>query len=469
VRTVAVLAAGAAALGILQTLVAPALPAIQAELHTSTNAVAWALTIFTFVGALSAPLFGRLGDIFGRVRMLQVVLATIVLGCVISAASHSLPMLLAGRALQGVGTSVFALGFAVARDELPPAQRATGLGLLSATWGLGGGLGFVLSGPVVENLSYEWIFWLGAIVFAAAFVATRLWVPESPITSRAPVDFVGAGLFGAGLGSLLLALSQGLRWGWTSAPIVALAAGGAILLVAWVRWEFRTAHPLADLRLMQHRAVWAVNLSQLLGGIGMFMTFVLIPKFVETPASAGYGFGASVTAGGLFLLPWTLAMLTGAVSSGLLANRLGSRILFQTGTGLGLFAFLFLVVAHDHVWQILVANFCAGLGLGLGHSATANLIAQAVPQAQLGEANGMTVIMRGTGNAAGSQLAATIVTASALAATGVPTERGYTLAFAAGAVAIALALGFALAIPRPQTRSNAGLVEAAEVPAGSGA
>ncbi len=424
--------------------------------------------MFTFVGALSAPILGRLGDIFGRVRMLELSLASVVVGCLISAATHSLAMLLAGRALQGVGTSVFSLGFAIARDELPRERRAMGLGVLSATWGLGGGLGLVLSGPVVSNLSYEWIFWLGAIVFAAALVATHLLVPESPVSSRAPVDFVGAALFASGLGSLLLGLSQGLRLGWTSVPIVGLALAGAALLGAWVRWELRTAYPIADLRLLRLRAVWTVHVSQFFGGVGIFMTFVLIPKFVETPESAGYGFGASVTTAGLFMLPWTFAMLAGAVSSGLLANRFGSRVLFQTGMLMGFLAFGLLVVAHDQVWQILVANFFSGLGLGLSHSATANLISHAVPPSQLGEANGMTVIMRGTGNATGTQVAATFVAGSVAAATALPTEHGYTLAFAAGAIAIGIAFAAALTIPRPRRRSTVDFVEAAEVPAASG-
>jgi MFS family permease len=466
-RTLVVVASSAIALGILQTLIFPALPAIQRQLHTSTNSVAWALTVFTFVGALAAPILGRLGDIFGRVRMLELVLVLIVAGCVVSGLAHSLTVLLLGRAMQGVGTSVFALSFAIARDELPLERRATGLGVISASWALGGGLGLVLSGPIVQNLSYEWIFWIGAIVFSCALLATHLLVPESPVKTPAPIDWVGALLFGAGLGALLLALSEGLSWGWTSAPILVLATLGPVVLVGWMRWELGTPHPLADLRLLKQRGVWSVNVSQFLSGIGMFMTFLLIPKFVETPTSAGYGFGVSLTGAGLFLLPWSFAMLGGAVCSGLLANRVGSRILFQGGTFLALVAFVFLVVAHDSVWQIVVANLLTGLGIGLSHSATANLISQAVPQAQLGEANGMTVIMRGSGSAVGGQLAATLVAGSAVAATALPTEHGYVLAFAAGATSIALALVAGLAIPHRGNVARRGVLRAAEVPASS--
>jgi MFS family permease len=466
VRTLLVLAGSSLALGLLQTMVFPALPEIQQKLHTSTNSVAWALTIFTFVGALAAPILGRLGDIFGRVRMLELVLVLIISGCVVSGLAHSLSVLLLGRAMQGAGAAVFALTFAIARDELPFERRATGLGVISAMWAFGGGLGFVLSGPIVQTLSYEWIFWFGTILFVAALVATRVFIPESPVKSPAPIDWVGAVLFATGLGSVLLAISQGLRWGWTSAPIVGLGTLGSLALLTWIPWELRTPHPLADLRLLQRRGVWPVNLSQFLSGIGMFMTFLLVPKFVETPVSAGYGFGMSVTGGGLFMLPWSLAMLGGAVCSGVLANRLGSRILFQLGTLSALAAFVMLVVAHASIWQVVVANILSGLGLGLSHSATANLISQAVPQQQIGEANGMTTIMRGSGNAAGSQLAATLVAGSVIAATGLPSEHGYTVAFAAGAVSIALALVAAFAIPQREGAPR-GAFESAEVPASS--
>src|ERR671922_260986 len=181
-----------------------------------------------------------------------------------------------------------------------PAARGSADG---RSGGRGGGGGLVLSGLIVDNLSYEWIFWFGLIVVLVAMVATHLFVPESPVKSPARIDWTGAALLSAGLVCMLLAVSQGNDWGWDSARIVGLFAAAAVILTAWVRFEQRQPQPLVDIALLRRRGVWTTNLTGLLIGFGMFGSFILIPQFVQTPEQAGYGFGADVTAAGLFLLP----------------------------------------------------------------------------------------------------------------------------------------------------------------------
>jgi EmrB/QacA subfamily drug resistance transporter len=445
--TLAVLAVAALAYALLQTMVAPALPEIQHELGVSTTSVTWVLTVYLLTASIATPILGRLGDMFGKERTLVAVLGLFALGSLISAVSHSLPLLVAGRAVQGAAGAVFPLAFGIIRDEFPPERVATGIGLISATFGIGGGGGLVLSGLIVDNLSYEWIFWFGLAVVLVAMLATHLFVPESPVKSPARIDWTGAALLSAGLTCMLLAVSQAGDWGWGSPEIVGLFAAAAAILVIWVRFEQRQPQPLVDIGLLRRQGVWTTNLTGLLIGFGMFGSFILIPQFVQTPEQAGYGFGADVTAAGLFLLPSAAVMLVAGPLAGALAGRSGSKLPLLLGTACAALSFGFLSVAHGEQWELIAATALLGLGIGLSFASMANLIVEAVPQEQTGEATGMNTIMRTVGGAFGAQIAAAIIAGNAVAGSAYPAEEGYTEAFVISAAALCLALLAAFLIP----------------------
>jgi EmrB/QacA subfamily drug resistance transporter len=446
--TLAVLATAAMAYAISQTMVAPALPEIQHDLGVSQTQVTWVLTVYLLTASIATPIVGRLGDMFGKERMLTVTLIAFAAGLLISALSHSIELLVIGRAVQGLGGAVFPLAFGIIRDEFPREKVATAIGLISATFGIGGGAGLVLSGLIVDHLAYEWIFWLAFVVVAGALVATKLWVPESPVRAAARIDWGGAALMSAGLASVLLAVSEGNSWGWESGQTVGVLAGGVAILAVWSWYETRVDAPLVDMRMMRRRGVWTTNLTALLVGFGMFGSFILTPQFVQTPEIAGYGFGASVTEAGLFLLPSTVIMLIAGPVSGWLGTRVGSRVPVLLGTLAASLAFLWLALMHEHPWQIVFGVALLGVGIGLSFAAMANLIVEAVKQSETGVATGMNTIMRTVGGALGGQIAASIVTAHMEVGTSFPVESGYTVAFLMSAVGLLLAFGAALAIPR---------------------
>jgi EmrB/QacA subfamily drug resistance transporter len=450
--TLGVLVIGALAYALSQTLVAPALPEIQRELQTSTTAVTFVLTGYLLSASVATPVVGRLGDMFGKERMLVATLSVFALGSVVAALSHSIELLIAGRVIQGVGGAVFPLSFGIIRDEFPRERVATGIGLISATFGIGGGAGLVLSGLIVDNLSYEWLFWLGLIVVAIAIVATHLFVPESPVKTPARIDWGGAALLSGGLIALLIAVSEGNAWGWESVRVLGLFATAAVLLSAWTVFEQRAPQPLVDMSMMRGRAVFTTNLTGLLVGFGMFGSFILIPQFVQMPPGAGFGFGANVTQAGLFLLPSAAVMLVAGPFAGWLGGRFGSKLPLVLGTLIGAGSFVWLATAHDERWTIYVGVTLLGIGIGFSFAAMANLIVEAVDQSQTGVATGMNTIMRTIGGALGGQIAASIV-AGHLAAAGLPDESGFTIAFVMSAVGMAAAFALALAIPgRPRRR-----------------
>jgi len=444
--TLAVLVTGALAYALAQTMIAPAIPEIQRDLGTTTTLVTFALTAFLLTASVSTPIMGRLGDMFGKERMLVVALVIFALGSLVCALSHSIGVLIAGRAIQGAGGAIFPLSFGIIRDEFPAEKVATGIGLISATFGIGGGAGLVVSGLIVDNTSYEWIFWLGLIVAIPAVIATHLFVPESPVKNPARIDWIGAGLLSVALTALLVAVSEGDGWGWTSPGFLGLIALAIVVALVWVRYELRHPEPLVDMRMMRDRPVLTTNLTALLVGFGMFGSYILIPQFVEVPAATGFGFGASVTEAGLFMLPSALVMLVAGPISGVMGSRYGSKLPLLIGTVLACLSFASLAVWHDSHASVYVATALMGLGIGFAFAAMANLIVEAVDQSQTGIATGMNTIMRSIGGAIGGQVSASIL-AGHIGAAGLPSESGYSIAFAVSAVGLLLAIAATLAIP----------------------
>jgi EmrB/QacA subfamily drug resistance transporter len=462
--TFAVLALAGISYALLQSLVAPALPVIQRDLHTTTTAVTWVFTSFLLSASVATPIAGRLGDMFGKERTMLFVLGILAAGTFVSALAHSIAVLVVGRIIQGTGGAIFPLAFGIIRDEFPPGQVASGIGFISALLGVGGGAGIILAGPIVEHLSYHWLFWLPLIPIVVSAVATHLWVPESPFKPGGRVNWLGAGLLTSWLVTLLLATSQGPTWGWTDPRVIGLYAVSVVLIAVWIVTESRAAEPLVDMAMMRLRGVWTTNTAATLLGFGMYGSFITIPQFVEAPASAGYGFHASVTQAGLFLVPSTAGMLAVSPLAGRFAHSVGSRVALMAGALLTMVCFVLLAAAHTHSWEIYLASAFLGAGIGLAFAALANLIVEAVPSEQTGVATGMNTIMRTIGGAIGAQVSASIISAT-LEASGVPTERGFTIAFALSAAALFVSFLAAFAVPR-KPRVRLGGAEAAAVRSG---
>jgi MFS family permease len=280
------------AYALMQSLVVPALPVLQHDLHTSPTGVAWVFTSYLLAASVVTPIAGRLGDIYGKRRVLVLTLAGCAAGTLLAALATTLPVMLVARTIQGLGGAIFPLAFGIIRDEFPRERVAGAIALVSGLLGIGGGLGIVLAGPILQHLSQHWLFWIPLIVITAATIAALVVIPESPLRAPSQVNWLGAFLLSAWLVCLLLAVSEAPTWGWLDVRTVSLLAGAVVLLVLWVLAEHRSGQPLVDMRMMQLRGVWTTNMVALLLGFGMYSAFILIPQFVQEPVSTGYGFGA---------------------------------------------------------------------------------------------------------------------------------------------------------------------------------
>jgi EmrB/QacA subfamily drug resistance transporter len=445
-RTLLILGVAALAFALAQTTLIPAIPELATGLHTDAAGVTWTLTGYLVAAAVFTPLVGRLGDIFGKRRLLVIALLIFAVGSVVAAVSGTLWVVVAGRVVQGAGGGIFPLCFAIIRDEFPRERVARGIGLMSAIAGIGGGLGLIVGGLLADYASYHWIFWLGAVMGVAAAVATWLLVPESPIRTPARLDVRGAVVLAVGLVLPLVAITQANQIGWGHPRTIGLIGGGLVVLALWVVLQRRTTEPLVDIASFAAPPVLMTNIATLLVGFGMFGSFILIPTLAESPQATGYGFGVDATRAGLLLLPGSLAMLAFGPLSGVLGGRLGSKVPLTIGglvtaAGLGLLA-----AGHGNQLQVIAFSLVMSAGIGLAFAAMPNLIIEAVPPEQTGQATGVNALIRSVGSSLGSQVSATILTGSAVA--GIPADSGYTHAFAVSAVIAACAGVVAVFIPR---------------------
>jgi MFS family permease len=264
----------------------------------------------------------------------------------------------------------------------------------------------------------------------------------------------GALLLSAALIALMLGLTEGERWGWGSPAVVGLVLASFLLFVLWGLVELRVPEPMVDLAMLAYRPVLLTNVTTLISGFALFSCFVLVPAFVAAPESRGYGFGASATEAGLFLLPSSIAMLFSGPLAGVIGRRFGPKWPLAGGMGLAGFAAFLLAAANDHPVNVLVASASLGFGVGAAFAAMVSLIASNVDPRETGVATGMNTVIRLIGSVVGGQLSAALLTAHTIGGTSAPAESAFTWAFGLAAAAALLAAAISLSIARrPMPRS----------------
>ena len=448
-RSLLILSLAALAFALGQTTLIPALTELQRELGTDAAGVAWTLTGYLVAAAVFTPIAGRLGDMFGKRRMLVVSLGCFVAGSVVSAVGSSLEVIVAGRVLQGVGGGIFPLCFGIIRDEFPPERVARSIGFISAIAGIGGGAGLVLGGVIIDSTSYHVIFVVGAVMGLVALVAIELFVPESPNRAPGRVDVRGAVVLALGLVLLLVAVSQANSWGWGSARVLGMIAAGLAVLTGFAALQRRTAEPLADLDTLARPPVLVTNLATLLVGFGMFGSFFLVPQLAQLPESSG-GFGLDALGAGLLLLPSSVLMLLIGPLSGVMATKWGPKVPLAVGSFVSAGGLALLGLEHGTEALVVAGAAVMGIGIGFAFAAMPNLIVSAVPQRRTGEATGFNALVRSVGSSLGTQVTAAVLAGSAVAGSAIPSDDGFTQGFLVGA-GVALIAGIAACcIPAPR-------------------
>ncbi|MFC5063621.1 MFS transporter [Actinomycetospora atypica] len=463
---VAVLSSVGLIASLCMTLVVPIVPQLPALLSTTQANASWVITATLLGGAVATPIAGRLGDMIGKRRILLATLALLVLGALICAMTSSLVPVLIGRSLQGVAVSAVPLGISLMRDALPPERLGSGIALMSATLGIGGGLGLPLSALIVQVADWHALFWTAGALGAIGIALVLGVVPESPQRSGGGFDGVGAIALTVGLVLGLLAVSKGADWGWGSATTLGSAIGAVLILLAWGVWELRTAYPIVDLRVTARRAVLVPNLVSVPVGVAMFTGMVTFPQLLQAPLSSGYGLGLSLLAAGLVLAPNGVVMMLMSPVTARVSSRFGPRTSLQIGLVIIVVAYALGTMLLSQPWHVALVISLVGAGVALAYGSLPDLIMRAVPTDKTAAANGLNTLMRSVGTSTASAVAAVVLSAMTIQVGGttMPSLAGLqtTLWIAAGCGLVALVATTLIPV-LPRSRSvDATVVDTAE-------
>lgn len=449
---VAVLAFAGLCSSFMFTIVVPIQSALPELLHSSREDTAWVITATLLAAAVVTPIAGRLGDMYGKRRILLVMLAITFIGSVITALSPGIVGVIIGRALQGAMSGVIPLGISILRDVLHKDRVDSAIALISATLGVGGAIGLPISAILTDLTDWHVLFWTAAGLAVLTFLAVLWVVPVSVLRTPGRFDYLGAIGLAIGLMGILLAISRGDVWGWTSPTTVGAGVGGVVVLLVWGWYQLRTTEPLLDLRVAARRPVLLTNAASVAMGFALFSSNVVHPQMLSLPVETG-GFGLSLLVASLVVMPSGLVMMVLSPIAGRISRRIGPRVLLLAGAAALSLAYGFTLVWNTEVWHILVANLLIGVGIGFGYASMPMLIMRSVPQHETGASNGLNALCRSLGTSTAAAVVGAVLASSSVMQDGVqiPTASGFQTAFALGLGAAVLAFVLALLLPARAT------------------
>ncbi|UXY27261.1 MFS transporter [Streptomyces sp. HUAS TT20] len=448
---VPVLAFAGIVVAVMQTLLVPVIKDLPQLLGTSPSNATWVLTSTLLSGAVATPIMGRLGDLYGKRRLLVLSLAVMVVGALVSALTSELLTMIVGRTLQGFAMGAIPLGIGLMRDMLPRERLGSAMALMSSSIGVGGGLALPLAALVAQHADWHALFYGAAGLGVLSIVLTLLVVPESPMRAEGSFDLLGALGLSTGLVLLLLPVTKGSDWGWSSGTTLGLFAASVVVLLLWGVFELRTKAPLVDLRTTARREVLLTNLASIMVGVSFYVVSLVLPQLLQLPTATGYGLGQSMVVAGLLVAPLGLTMMFTAPVYARLSAKYGPKVTLILGMliiAIGYGAGLGLMSA---AWQSLVIAVILGAGIGLAYSSLPALIVGAVPASETGAANGLNTLMRSIGTSVSSAVIGMVLanTANTVGGVEIPTMHGFRVSFLIATAAVAVGLLLAVFLPKP--------------------
>lgn len=410
-----------------QTLLLPLLSIFPGILDASIAEVSWLVTATLLAAAVATPVLSRLADMHGKRRMVIVSLAAIVVGSVLGGVAEELPLLVVARGIAGIGMAVVPLGISIMRDELPPERVGVGIAVMSASFGIGSGLGFPLSGVIVAGLGWHAVFWITAIIAVVMLALVALVIRPSTIRTGGRFDVVGALVLSVSLVTLLLAITNGGVWGWTSPATVSCIVIAVVSFGLWIPLELRQRTPMVDLRVSTRRPVLMTNIATTVLGFAIFANMIGSTQQVQIPVETGYGLGLDPTGAGLIMVPGSLCLLVFAPLSGWALNRFGGRTVLVAGAVIMGVAYGYRLAFDDELWQVVLAVTVIAFGTTLVVAAGPWIIMRNSPMTETAAANGLNALLRSVGTAASAAIVTAVlaVTAVRVAGTMTPAEESF--------------------------------------------
>jgi MFS family permease len=434
----------------MMTLLTPLVPSLPALLDVSPSDGQWAVTVTLLAAAVSTPIAGRLGDLYGKRRMVLVLLALVIVGSVVALFSSTLIPLIVGRALQGAGIGVIPLGVSILRDVLHRDRLGGAVALVSATLGVGGAVGLPVAAVISQYLDWHALFIVSALLAAVGLVLVWRMIPVSTLRSEGRFDVLGAIGLAVGLTGVLLGVSKGGSWGWGSPLTLGSLIGGAVVLLAWGVFELRTSSPLIDLRVAASRTVLLTNLASITVGFAFFASTVVLPQLLEAPTGTGVGLGQTMLVASLCLMPSGLVMWAMSPVAARLIKARGARTSFMLGIAIIAVGYVLALFLMTEVWHTIVIATAVGFGVGFAYSSMPTLIMAAVPATETAASNGLNSVMRTLGSTIASAVLGVVLAGNLVTANGVttPSASAFQVTFVISAIAAAVGVVLTVFIPR---------------------
>ncbi len=453
---IATLGCGGIAVSLEKTAVVPLLPEYPRIFGVTSDDVSWLVTVTLLTAAVATPIVSRLADMFGKRRMLLVAMALMIIGAFTAAIGGTFFWALVGRALQGAAGAVIPVGISILRDALPQRKIAGAVSLMSASFGIGSALGLPLAGIIYDNLGWRATFWVVGVIAAAIFTAVVIFVPESRVRTPGRFDYEGALILSAAMTALLLAISKGGVWGWTSDAIMGLFAAAAVLLAVWFPLELRKGQPMVDLRTTARRPVLLTNIATILVGFSMYANMLVTTQQLQLSKESGFGFGLSVVVAGLTMIPSGLAMVAAAPLSARVTNLFGAKVTMVGGCAIMACGYMSRVLLVHTVTGIIIGAVIISVGTAVAMSAMPTLIMSNVPLTDTAAANGVNTLLRSVGTSTCSAAVATILASITIRVDGsvYPGVDAFRAIFALAGFAALLATGISCFIPKSVQRES---------------
>lgn len=434
---VGILAFAGIVAAITQTLVVPLIAELPKLLDTSASNASWVITATLLAAAVTTPVAGRLGDMYGKRRMLLTSLIPLIAGSVVCALSSSVVPMIAGRGLQGLGMGVVPLGISLLRDVVPAEKLGSSIAIMSASMGVGGALGLPFAAAIAENSSWRVLFWVVAALALA--VGTLIWVfvpGDRENNASGGFDLLGAIGLGSALICLLLAVSKGADWGWGSGTTLGLLAAAVIVLLVWGWWELRISDPLVDLRVTARPQVLMTNAASILVGFAMYAQSLVVPQLLQLPEATGYGLGQSMLAMGLWMAPAGLMMMVMSPIGAKLSAAKGPKVTLAVGSliiGVG-YGISLPLISSGSTWSLLAVTIVCNTGVGFAYGAMPALIMGAVPQSETASANSFNTLMRSIGSSVSAAVIGVVLAqlTTDFGGYALPSENGFRIAMLIG-------------------------------------
>lgn len=439
------------------SMIYTALPAISRDLG-DLGAAAWLVTAHLLGSVMMAVIGGRLGDMFGRKRVLVIVVMLCAAGSLLSAAASSIEIIIVGRAIQGASGAILPLAFGLVRETIAPRFAPFWIGVLMGAFGVGSSAGFLLGGHLSEGGDWQSIFEFTAVYSLLLLPVVLFAIPRgAQRLVRERFDFVGAILFVPAVAAVLVAITQWSRAEGDAYQAQLLLAGGIATIIFWIFFELRQASPLVDLRLLRQPRIAVANIGTCIVALGLIQTAFLFMLLLQQPAITGVGLGVGATLAGLLKVPSSLSAAFASPLSGYISSRHNSSRALVLGALLGAAGWAFLALFHVSLWQVVAASIVCSFSAYILLAGLPNLALEDAPVEQSSEVTGLMMVLRGICTAIGVQLIATFLSVSQVRLAdgkSYPSEDAYVLTFSViAASALVVAALCALRVGRGRDRA----------------